>query len=50
MFFPIVSRGTAGLRAMLRAGQTEEQIRRLCSVLIEAGARPATALPEPVAR
>ncbi|GAB3137681.1 aminotransferase class I/II-fold pyridoxal phosphate-dependent enzyme [Micromonospora sonneratiae] len=50
VFFPIVSRGTAGLRAMLRAGQTEEQIRRLCSVLIEAGARPATALPEPVAR
>ncbi|BCJ68149.1 aminotransferase class I/II-fold pyridoxal phosphate-dependent enzyme [Polymorphospora rubra] len=49
VFFPIVARGTAGLRAMLRAGQTEEQIRRLCEVLVEAGARPPTALPEPVA-
>ena len=43
VFFPIVARGTAGLRVMLRAGQTEEQITRLCSVLVEAGARPAAA-------
>ncbi|MEH1102355.1 8-amino-7-oxononanoate synthase family protein [Micromonospora sp. CPCC 205561] len=50
VFFPIVARGTAGLRVMLRAGQTEEQITRLCSVLVEAGARPAAARPEPVAR
>ncbi|MCL7460203.1 aminotransferase class I/II-fold pyridoxal phosphate-dependent enzyme [Micromonospora echinofusca] len=49
VFFPIVARGTAGLRVMLRAGQTEEQITRLCSVLVEAGARPAAARPEPVA-
>jgi 7-keto-8-aminopelargonate synthetase-like enzyme len=51
VFFPIVARGTAGLRVMLRAGQTEEQIIRLCSVLVEAGAaRPAGALSESVAR
>lgn len=36
VFFPIVARGTAGLRVMLRAGQTEEQIRALCAVLNEA--------------
>ncbi|MFJ8980522.1 aminotransferase class I/II-fold pyridoxal phosphate-dependent enzyme [Streptomyces sp. NPDC102282] len=41
VFFPIVARGTAGLRVMLRAGQTEEQIRRLSVALIQAGARPA---------
>ncbi|MBO4206943.1 8-amino-7-oxononanoate synthase family protein [Micromonospora echinofusca] len=46
VFFPIVARGTAGLRVMLRAGQTGEQIRRLASVLVEAGAQPAG----PVAR
>jgi len=39
VFFPIVARGTAGLRVMLRAGQTEEQIRKLCAVLVEVGAR-----------
>lgn len=50
VFFPIVARGTAGLRVMLRAGQTEDQIRRLCSVLVEAGARPAAVQPEPVTR
>ncbi|XVV06116.1 aminotransferase class I/II-fold pyridoxal phosphate-dependent enzyme [Actinosynnema sp. CA-248983] len=38
VFFPIVARGTAGLRVMLRAGQTEEQIRSLCAVLGEATA------------
>ncbi|NUT96822.1 MAG: aminotransferase class I/II-fold pyridoxal phosphate-dependent enzyme [Saccharothrix sp.] len=38
VFFPIVARGTAGLRVMLRAGQTEEQIRALCAVLGEATA------------
>jgi 7-keto-8-aminopelargonate synthetase-like enzyme len=45
VFFPIVRRGTAGLRVMLRAGQTEEQIRALCAVLVEVGAQPASALP-----
>ncbi|RSM77798.1 aminotransferase class I and II [Kibdelosporangium aridum] len=48
VFFPIVARGTAGLRVMLRAGQTEEQIRALCSVLTEVGAPSAAAAPEPV--
>ncbi|WP_340561687.1 8-amino-7-oxononanoate synthase family protein [Streptomyces sp. GSL17-111] len=43
VFFPIVARGTAGLRVMMRAGQTDEQIRALCSVLVEVGARPAPA-------
>ncbi|MEV6978305.1 aminotransferase class I/II-fold pyridoxal phosphate-dependent enzyme [Kitasatospora sp. NPDC093806] len=41
VFFPIVARGTAGLRVMMRAGQTEEQIRRLSQVLVEVGAKPA---------
>jgi len=50
VFFPIVARGTAGLRVMLRAGQTDEQIRRLCAVLVEVGARQAAALPEEAAR
>jgi len=50
VFFPIVSRGTAGLRVMLRAGQTDEQIRRLCAVLVEVGARQAAALPEEEAK
>ncbi|MEV0926746.1 aminotransferase class I/II-fold pyridoxal phosphate-dependent enzyme [Streptomyces spongiicola] len=50
VFFPIVARGTAGLRVMLRAGQTEEQITRLCSALVEAGARPAAPQPEPASR
>ncbi|MFD7610733.1 aminotransferase class I/II-fold pyridoxal phosphate-dependent enzyme [Streptomyces sp. NPDC059828] len=45
VFFPIVARGTAGLRVMMRAGQTKEQIRRLCSVLVDVGAQPAVALP-----
>ena len=39
VFFPIVRRGTAGLRVMLRAGQTAEQIRGLCAVLGDVGAR-----------
>lgn len=43
VFFPIVARGTAGLRVMLRAGQTEEQIRALCAVLVEVGALPEVA-------
>ncbi|TDP89624.1 aminotransferase class I/II-fold pyridoxal phosphate-dependent enzyme [Labedaea rhizosphaerae] len=43
VFFPIVARGTAGLRVMLRAGQTEEQVRALCAVLVEVGAQPAAA-------
>ncbi|MER7790018.1 aminotransferase class I/II-fold pyridoxal phosphate-dependent enzyme [Streptomyces sp. NPDC097640] len=38
VFFPIVARGTAGLRVMMRAGQTEEQIRDLCAVLVGVGA------------
>lgn len=50
VFFPIVARGTAGLRVMLRAGQTEEQIRRLCAVLVQAGARPAAPLDGTVVR
>jgi len=50
VFFPIVTRGTAGLRVMLRAGQTAEQIHRLCAVLVEVGAQQAAALPEEVAR
>jgi 7-keto-8-aminopelargonate synthetase-like enzyme len=45
VFFPIVARGTAGLRVMLRAGQTSEQIRRLCAVLVEVGAWQAAPLP-----
>jgi 7-keto-8-aminopelargonate synthetase-like enzyme len=35
VFFPIVARGTAGLRVMLRAGQTAGQIGALCAVLEE---------------
>ncbi|MDQ1020047.1 8-amino-7-oxononanoate synthase family protein [Streptomyces afghaniensis] len=45
VFFPIVARGTAGLRVMMRAGQTEQQIRDLCDVLVEAGAEAAAPLP-----
>ncbi|NUR31819.1 MAG: aminotransferase class I/II-fold pyridoxal phosphate-dependent enzyme [Catenulispora sp.] len=48
VFFPIVARGTAGLRVMLRAGQTEEQIRALSAVLVEVGAQPASAVAEAV--
>jgi 7-keto-8-aminopelargonate synthetase-like enzyme len=50
VFFPIVSRGTAGLRVMLRAGQTGEQIRGLCAALVEAGAQQAADLPREAAR
>jgi len=50
VFFPIVARGTAGLRVMLRAGQTGEQIRGLCAVLVEAGARQPAGLPQEAAR
>ncbi len=46
VFFPIVARGTAGLRVMLRAGQTSQQIRDLCAVLAKAGACQATELAE----
>ncbi|MEU5694798.1 aminotransferase class I/II-fold pyridoxal phosphate-dependent enzyme [Actinosynnema sp. NPDC020468] len=49
VFFPIVPRGTAGLRVMLRAGHTVEQIRGLCSVLVDVGATPA-ARPAEAAR
>jgi 7-keto-8-aminopelargonate synthetase-like enzyme len=45
VFFPIVARGTAGLRVMMRAGQTEQQIRDLCDVLVAAGAEAAAPLP-----
>lgn len=48
VFFPIVARGTAGLRVMLRYGHTEEQIRRLGQVLAEVGAPTAAIEPEPV--
>ncbi|MFH9008769.1 aminotransferase class I/II-fold pyridoxal phosphate-dependent enzyme [Streptomyces afghaniensis] len=44
VFFPIVARGTAGLRVMMRAGQTGQQIRDLCDVLVEAGAEAAAPL------
>jgi 7-keto-8-aminopelargonate synthetase-like enzyme len=50
VFFPIVSRGTAGLRVMLRAGQTDEQIRRLCTVLLEVSAQQAAPPREEAAR
>jgi len=43
VFFPIVRRGTAGLRVMLRAGQTGRQIRDLCGMLTEVGAEPPAA-------
>lgn len=33
VFFPIVARGQAGLRAMLRANQSEEQIIRFCDTV-----------------
>ncbi|HZN70371.1 MAG TPA: aminotransferase class I/II-fold pyridoxal phosphate-dependent enzyme [Micromonosporaceae bacterium] len=46
VFFPIVARGTAGLRVMLRAGQSAEQIRRLCAVLVEVGAQPSSSRQE----
>jgi len=36
VFFPVVARGTAGLRVMLRAGQTEDEIRRLACVINDA--------------
>ncbi|MFI9503738.1 aminotransferase class I/II-fold pyridoxal phosphate-dependent enzyme [Nocardia sp. NPDC052566] len=48
VFFPIVARGTAGLRVMLRYGHTDKQIRRLCEVLEEVGAPAAAIEPEPV--
>jgi 7-keto-8-aminopelargonate synthetase-like enzyme len=50
VFFPIVARGTAGLRVMLRAGQTADQIRRLCAVLVEVGAQQAADLQPEAAR
>ncbi|MER8120208.1 aminotransferase class I/II-fold pyridoxal phosphate-dependent enzyme [Streptomyces sp. NPDC094031] len=50
VFFPIVARGTAGLRVMMRAGQTEEQVRALCAVLTEVGASPAIPAPGEAAR
>jgi 7-keto-8-aminopelargonate synthetase-like enzyme len=50
VFFPIVPRGTAGLRVMLRAGQTDEQIRRLAAVLVEVGAPAAVDPAAEVAR
>jgi 7-keto-8-aminopelargonate synthetase-like enzyme len=50
VFFPIVARGTAGLRVMLRAGQTSQQIRDLCAVLAETGACQATELAEETPR
>lgn len=46
VFFPIVARGTAGLRVMMRSGQTERQIRDLGKVLVEVGARAAVPLTD----
>lgn len=34
VFFPIVARGTAGLRVMMRTGQTDDDIRGLAQVII----------------
>lgn len=50
VFFPIVARGTAGLRVMMRAGQSAEQVRALCAVLAEVGARPTAPIPGEAAR
>lgn len=50
VFFPIVPRGTAGLRVMLRTNQTDEQIRELCAVLVNVGAQQAAPLPEEATR
>ena len=50
VFFPIVARGTAGLRVMMRAGQTEEQVGGRCAVLTEVGASPAIPAPGEAAR
>ncbi|WP_049414178.1 aminotransferase class I and II [Stenotrophomonas maltophilia] len=41
VFFPVVARGTAGLRVMMRAGQTTDEIRRLAGVINNALARTA---------
>ncbi|MFG2328457.1 aminotransferase class I/II-fold pyridoxal phosphate-dependent enzyme [Streptomyces sp. NPDC048604] len=46
VFFPIVARGTAGLRVMMRAGQTDQQIRDLCAILAEVGA-PTVSTAQP---
>ncbi|RKP49307.1 aminotransferase class I/II-fold pyridoxal phosphate-dependent enzyme [Trinickia fusca] len=35
VFFPIVARDSAGLRVMLRAGNTSEEIKRLCELIRE---------------
>lgn len=44
VFFPIVARGTAGLRVMMRVGQTDDHIDRLCEVLVDVGARLAVSV------
>ncbi len=33
VFFPVIARGTAGLRVMMRVGQTEEQIKDLVRII-----------------
>lgn len=33
VFFPVVTRGTAGLRVMMRAGQTHEEITKLANII-----------------
>lgn len=38
VFFPIVARGTAGLRVMMRVGQSDETIRGLCGMIAGFGA------------
>lgn len=51
VFFPIVARGTAGLRVMLRAGHTEEEVRKLSAVISNmlGAARPAEVAAAPTA-
>lgn len=33
VFFPVIAKGTAGLRAMLRVGQPDDEIRRFCNLV-----------------
>lgn len=43
VFFPVVARGTAGLRVMMRAGQTEREITELASMINSTPANAAKA-------
>ena len=48
VFFPIVERGKAGLRVMLRADNRLEDIEAFCAIVKEAMAGPGAAEPVPV--